>query len=88
MGVILIEGNARALEMACAHSQDEANARNFEGDMSLKKNDPKRVATIRHHSCNSVKKQSSIEMTEAKAKTIFILDINNNNSDDDDDELL
>jgi len=34
-GVLVIEGKARAFEMASAHSQDEACARDFEGDMSL-----------------------------------------------------
>ena len=36
-----IEGNARAFKMASALSQDEALARNFEGDMSLEKSTPK-----------------------------------------------
>ena len=41
VGVLLIEGNARASEIASAHSQDEAHARDFEGDSSFKKNTPK-----------------------------------------------
>ena len=39
-------GNARAFEMACILSQQEANAHDFEGDMSLKKKDAQKVATI------------------------------------------
>ena len=34
-GVLLIEGKARAFEMASAHPQDGGNARNFEGDRFL-----------------------------------------------------
>ena len=33
--VLVIDGNARAFELASAHSQDEARARDFVGDMSL-----------------------------------------------------
>ena len=44
-GVLLREGNARASKMASAHPQDGANARDFEGDMSLYNKHPKRVAS-------------------------------------------
>ena len=44
--MILIEGNARAFEMASALSQEEADVRDFEGDMFLLKNGPKRVVPI------------------------------------------
>ena len=39
----LIEGNTRASKMTSAHPQDGANARDFEGDMSLYNKHPKRV---------------------------------------------
>ena len=44
MGVILIEGNARAFEMASVLSQEEGLAHYFEGDVSLSKKDPKMMA--------------------------------------------
>jgi len=34
-GVLIIEGDARALKMTSAHPQDGANARDFEGDAPL-----------------------------------------------------
>ena len=46
VGVLVIEAKARASKMASAHPQDGANARDFEGDMSLYNKHPKRVAPI------------------------------------------
>ena len=34
-GVLLIEGNTHASEMASTHSQDEVRARDFEGDNNI-----------------------------------------------------
>ena len=53
--VLLIEGNARASEMASAHSQDEARAHDFEGDMSLLKSTPKGWRQYWRHRLNPVK---------------------------------